>query len=100
MKKYEWNLEEIIKYVKESFTFTEVLKKLGIPIRGNNIKTLKKILDTNNIDYTHFTCRAKIYKTNYINKKQTHFLHIITSFSLYHYFKKKKLICFFLSITF
>jgi hypothetical protein len=66
MKKYEWNLEEIIKYVKESFTFTEVLKKLGIPIRGNNIKTLKKILDTNNIDYTHFTCRAKIYKTNYI----------------------------------
>ena len=66
MKKYEWNLKEIIKYVKESFTFTEVLKKLGIPIRGNNSKTLKKILDTNNIDYTHFTYRAKIYKTNYI----------------------------------
>lgn len=67
MKKYDWNLNEITNAVKESINFTEVLAKIGIPRRGNNTKTLKNILDTNNIDYSHFTGRARTYKNSYIN---------------------------------
>jgi Zn finger protein HypA/HybF involved in hydrogenase expression len=66
MKKYDWNLNEITNAVKESINFTEVLDKIGIPRRGNNTRTLKNILDTNNIDYSHFTGRARNYKNSYI----------------------------------
>ena len=67
MSKYEWDLEEIKIAVKESINFTEVLDKIGVPRQGNNSGTLKNILDTNNIDYSHFTGRARSYKTSYIN---------------------------------
>lgn len=66
MKKYEWNLSEIERAVKESINFTEVLEKIGIPRQGNNSKTLRNILDTNNIDYSHFTGRARTYATSYV----------------------------------
>ena len=67
MSKYKWNLEEIKIAVKNSINFTEVLNKIGVPRQGNNSKTLKNILDTNNIDYSHFTGRARNYKTSYVN---------------------------------
>lgn len=70
MKKYDWNLEKIKEAVKESVNFTEVLNKLEIPRQGNNSKTLRKILDDNNIDYSHFTGRARSYNTNYINASE------------------------------
>ena len=63
---FEWDLGEIKIAVKESINFTEVLDKIGVPRQGNNSKTLKNILDTNNIDYSHFTGRARSYKTSYI----------------------------------
>ena len=43
--------------------FTEVLARLNIPRQGNNSKTLKNILDKNNIDYSHFTGRARHYNS-------------------------------------
>ena len=70
MKKYEWNLSEIEKAVKESINFTEVLEKIGIPRYGNNNKTLRNILDANNIDYSHFTGRARTYATSYIEASE------------------------------
>ena len=66
MIKYEWNLEKIKEAVKESINFTEVLEKIGVPRQGNNTKTLKNILNSNSIDYSHFTGRARSYATNYI----------------------------------
>ena len=70
MSKYKWNLEEIKIAVKNSINFTEVLNKIGVPRQGNNSKTLKNILDTNNIDYSHFTGRARNYKTYYVNASE------------------------------
>ena len=67
MSKYEWDLNEIKEAVKESINFTEVLDKIGVPRQGNNSKTLRNILDNNNIDYSHFTGRARNYKNSYIN---------------------------------
>lgn len=70
MSKYEWDLEKIKIAVKESINFTEVLDKIKIPRQGNNSKTLKNILDINNIDYSHFTYRARKYKNSYINASE------------------------------
>lgn len=67
MRKYDWNLEKIKKAVEESVNFTEVLDKIGVPRQGNNSKTLRNILDNNNISYSHFTGRARSYVTNYVN---------------------------------
>lgn len=64
--KYSWNIEKIKELVKISVNFTEVLNGLGIPRQGNNSKTLKDILDRNNIDYAHFTGRARYYNTKKI----------------------------------
>ena len=58
------NLEEI---VLESTSFSEVLRKLGIPIQGNNSKTLKSVIELKGISIKHFTGRAKTYKTSYKN---------------------------------
>ena len=66
MNKYQWDLEKIKNAVKESINLSEVLIKLNIPRQGNNSTTLKKILDSNNIDYSHFTGRARTYKTTYV----------------------------------
>jgi hypothetical protein len=70
MGKYKWNLEEIKEAVKESINFTEVLDKIGIPRQGNNSKTLRNILDSSNIDYSHFTGRARSYSTNYVEASE------------------------------
>ena len=70
MSKYEWNLEQIKHAVEESINFSEVLDKLNIPRQGNNGKTLKNILDSNNIDYSHFTGRARSYASRYIEAKE------------------------------
>lgn len=65
MKKYNWDIEKIKEITKDSVNFTEVLQKLNIPRQGNNSKTLKRILNENNIDYSHFTGRARSYNSNY-----------------------------------
>ena len=64
--KYEWNLNKIKEYVKTSINLSEVLDKLEIPRQGNNSKTLRNILDKNQIDYSHFTGRARTYTTKEI----------------------------------
>lgn len=65
MKRYDWDLTKIKNAVQKSINFTEVLKELEIPRQGNNSSTLKKIIEKNNIDISHFTYRAREYKTNY-----------------------------------
>jgi len=67
--KYNWDINLIKEIVQRSVNFTEVLNELSIPRQGNNWKTLKKILDDNNIDYSHFTGRARSYNTNYTEAK-------------------------------
>lgn len=67
MKKYKWDLDKIKDAVKESINFTEVLEKINIPRQGNNSKTLRTILDKYNIDYSHFTGRARVYTINHVD---------------------------------
>lgn len=66
MNKYNWDINKIKVLVLESISLSEVLRKINIPIQGNNSTTLKNILNLNNIDYSHFTGRAKKYNNKYI----------------------------------
>lgn len=66
MRKYDWNLMEIKHAVQNSINLSEVLEKLNVPIHGSNYQTLKNILEENQIDYSHFTGRARAYETSYI----------------------------------
>lgn len=74
--KYNWDINKIKEIVPQCVNLTEVLERLNIPRQGNNSSTLKKILNENQIDYSHFTGRARKYtrkKTasiqDYLNNK-------------------------------
>ena len=60
--KYKLEISNVKKVVKESINLSEVLEKLNIPRNGNNSATLRKYLDNNNIDYSHFTGRSRVYR--------------------------------------
>lgn len=60
--KYNWDVNKVKDAVSNSVSFSEVLRKLGIPIQGNNSYTLRSLLDKYNISYSHFTGRARYYK--------------------------------------
>ena len=64
MKKYNYNYENIKKIVAESLNFSEVLRKLNIPTRGNNLKTIKNFIIKNNIDFSHFTYEKRLISSN------------------------------------
>lgn len=63
MSKYQWNKDEIEKAVSESFSYRETLRKLNIPLSGNNANTLKKKIEDYQISTAHFTFHAKQLKT-------------------------------------
>ena len=65
--KYFWDIDKIRLLVPNCINFTEVLFKLNIPRQGNNSKTLKNILINNNIDFSHFTGRARKYNSKETN---------------------------------
>lgn len=70
LRKYEYNKEKIIEAVRDSTSYSEVLRKIGIPVQGNNTATLKKLLDEWGIETSHFTGH-KIYNgTTYISAKE------------------------------
>lgn len=56
--KYNWNKEELEKAIRESISYSETLRRLNIPIQGNNSETLKKKIKEYNIDISHFTHNA------------------------------------------
>lgn len=66
--KYNWNKEVIEKAVINSDCYTDVLIKMGIPIQGNNSKTLKEKIKEFNIDISHFTFKNQ-YKKGLSNFK-------------------------------
>lgn len=62
MKKYNWDETELKKIVSESYSYSEVLRKLNIPVSGNNSITLKRKIEEYGISTNHFTFRPKQIK--------------------------------------
>lgn len=58
------NLEDFKKYVKESYTYADVCRKLGWKPQGGNYKYVKKHIKELELDISHFTGKA----TNICNK--------------------------------
>lgn len=53
MKEY-YKKENLENVVKNSFSFAEVLRKIGLKDMGSNFKTLKKYIELYNLDTSHF----------------------------------------------
>lgn len=57
MRKYVYDRDRINEAIPKSTTYSEVLEYLGIPTRGGNIETLKRIIEQMGVDTSHFTGR-------------------------------------------
>lgn len=55
MKKRSWTDEQFISIVQESYSYAEVIKKLGLKVAGSNYDTVKRKIKELNLDITHFT---------------------------------------------
>ncbi len=55
MAKYNWNKEAIEEAVKNSVSYRDTLRKLGVNLSGNNGETLKRKIKEYQIDISHFT---------------------------------------------
>lgn len=57
MKKYNYDKDKVCAAVAKSTTYTEVLEYLGIPSRGGNNATIKRVIDGIGLDVSHFMGR-------------------------------------------
>lgn len=62
---FDYSKELLEKEVKESFTLTDLCKRLGVGTSGGNFKTIKKYLRLYNIDISHFISGTIISKKRY-----------------------------------
>lgn len=58
MKKYDYNKDTLEKLVKESYSYAEVARKLGMHSKGGNYNTLRRYIIKWNIDTRHFISRG------------------------------------------
>lgn len=48
-----WTIQDLSERTRRSFSFSEILKGLGLRAEGGNIRTLKSVLVERGIDYSH-----------------------------------------------
>ena len=58
IRKRSWTQIQLLKAVKESYSYRQVLKKLGLRQAGGNYNQIKKYINEFNIDMSHFKGRA------------------------------------------
>lgn len=49
-----WSDDEMIRAISESFTVSDVLRKLGLKVKAGNFETVRRFVKKNNIDIAHF----------------------------------------------
>lgn len=59
MKVYDWSKEKVESVVKNNYCYSDVLRELGVSVRGRNSDTLKKKIEEYNLDISHFTFVSK-----------------------------------------
>jgi transposase-like protein len=57
-RKRRWTEEDMLTAIRSSFTFADVLRKLGLQVRPGNYRTVKKFANENDIDLSHLKKRA------------------------------------------
>lgn len=75
-----YSVKELEEIVKNSYSFKEVILKLGYKTQnGSNIKTVRNRLENLNIDYSHFASTMQIKRTyeNVFCKNSTATQHVL-----------------------
>lgn len=65
--KYDWSEERVRDAVSKSLNYCDSLRALGVPVRGNNIATLKNNIKKYEIDTSHFT--GRVYEKGPISRR-------------------------------
>ena len=55
MSKRKWTDEQFIEAVKNSLSYAEVLRKIGLKVTGSNYDTAKRKIAELNLDTSHMT---------------------------------------------
>lgn len=65
--KYNWDKQKVEEVVSQCTNYSDALRSLGVPIRGNNIATLKRKIRLYGISTKHFT--GRVYQKDFGNVK-------------------------------
>lgn len=58
MSRRKWTDEQFIEAVKTSYSYAEVLRKIGLKVAGSNYDTVKRKIKELNLDISHMTGQA------------------------------------------
>lgn len=58
LNRYNYNKESFSEIVKESYSISEVARKVGMKSKGGNWRTIKRKIKEYNLDISHFTGKA------------------------------------------
>ena len=71
----KWNKEDLGKFILESKTKSDVLRKLGVLIRPGNFRTLDRYISIYNLDISHFN--SKLHDNRFNNIIGFYYLNIV-----------------------
>ena len=87
--KRTWTVDQLIKAVKESFSYRKVLSKLNLQEAGGNYDQIKKYIKEFDLDTNHFTGKAWNKGRTGFGKARISMEDILTVGSTYQSFKLK-----------
>ena len=58
----KFTLEELASAIRSSFSIAEVCRKLGIAPYGGNYRTIHKMINENNLDFSHFKEKKMVFR--------------------------------------
>ena len=70
MSKRKWTDEQFIEAVRTSFSYAEVLRKIGLKVAGSNYDTVKRKITELNLDTSHMTGKVWNQGERYRQVKQ------------------------------
>ena len=88
-KKRKWTIDQLKKSVKNSFSYRQVLIKLGLREAGGNYDQLKKYIKELNLDVGHFKGRGWNAGLRGIGKPIIPLENILTAESYFQSYKLK-----------
>lgn len=71
MRKKRWTTEQFVNAVNTSYSYAEVMTKLGLKIAGSNYDTVKRQIKELNLNTSHMTGKAWNQGERYRNLKQS-----------------------------
>lgn len=89
-RRRSWEIYQLRDAVKNSFSYRQVLIKLGLREAGGNYEQIKKYIKINSLNITHFKGRGWNLGMSGIGKPRITLKQILTKHSYFQSFKLKK----------